>query len=81
VKCNGSGGGNGELNVFKGAACPTQVIMTLTLGTLCAALIDELRALFDDFYLFVIYQTCVAPEVMEIFSKKREEGPRVQEAH
>ena len=80
AKRNRSRGGKGKLNVFGGTAFQTQVIMTLTLGTPCDALIDELRALFNDFYLFVVYQTGLAPEVTEMFAKKREEDPRVQEA-
>ena len=80
VKRNRSRGGKGKLNVFGGTAFQTQVIMTLTLGTPCDTLIDELRALFNDFYLFVLYETGLAPEVVEMFAKKREEDPRVQEA-
>jgi hypothetical protein len=80
VKHNRSRGGKGKLNVFGGTAFQTQVIMTLTLGTPCDALIDDLRALFNDFYLFVSYQTGLALEVVEMFAKKREEDPRVQEA-
>src|SRR6266850_3806341 len=49
VKGNRSRGGEGKLNVLGGTALPAQVSMGLTFKTPCSAIIEELRALFNDF--------------------------------
>jgi hypothetical protein len=81
IKGNRSRGGRGKLNVFKGTELPTRVIMGLTFKTPCSALIDELRALFNDFYLHTTYQISSEPEVEEMYAQMIKEDPQVQEAH
>jgi hypothetical protein len=81
MKGNRSRGGRGKLHVFKDTELPNQVIMGLTFKTPCSALIDELRALFNDFYLHVSYEKPLEPEVEEMYAQRRKEDPRVQEAH
>jgi hypothetical protein len=81
MKGNRSRGGRGKLHVFKGTELPTRVILGLTFKTPCSALIDELRALFNDFYLHISYRKSSEPEVEEMYAQMMEEDPQVQEAH
>ena len=52
-----SRGGKGNLAVLGDAVLSTPIVMSLVFGTPCPFIIEELRALFHDFYLFVSYQT------------------------
>ena len=79
-KVGRSRGGKGKLAVLGGTELPTPIILSLTFRTPCSAMIEELRALFHDFYLFVSYQTGLEPEVVEMYEKLRETDPRVQVA-
>jgi hypothetical protein len=75
-----SRGGKGKLAVLGGIELSTPIILGLTFRTPCSALIEELRALFHDFYRFVSYRTSPEPKVVEMYQKLRETDPRVQEA-
>jgi len=79
-KVGRSRGGKGKLAVLGGIELPTPIILGLTFRTPCSAIIEELRALFHDFYRFVFYRTPPEPEVVEMYQKLRETDPRVQEA-
>jgi len=74
-----SRGGKGKLTVVRGAELSSEVVLSLTLGTPCSAIIEELRALFYDLYLFVSYRT-LEPTVAKMCEKRRESDPRVQQA-
>ena len=52
-----SRGGKGKLAVLGDAVLSTPIVMSLVFGTPCPLIIEELRALFHEFYLFVSYQT------------------------
>jgi len=80
VKRNRSRGGKGKLNVLRDAVLSTRTIMGLTFKTPCSAMIEDLRALFNNFYLFVDYREGLQPEVDAMYEEMREENPRVQEA-
>src|SRR6266850_3915382 len=80
VKRNRSRGGKGKLNVLGGKVLSSRTIMGLTFKTPCSAMIEDLRALFNDFYLFVDYWEGPRPEVDAMYEEMREENPRVQEA-
>ena len=54
--------------------------MSLVFGTPCPFIIEELRALFHDFYLFVSYQTGLELAVVEMYEKLRDTDPRIQVA-
>jgi hypothetical protein len=75
-----SRGGKGKLAVLEGSELSTQIVMSLAFKTPCFSIIEELRALFRDFYLFVSYQTGLEPEVVEMYEKMRETDSRIQEA-
>ena len=79
-KVGRSRGGKGKLAVLQGTELSTPIVMSLAFRTPCSSIIEELRALFHDFYLFVVYQTGLEPEVVEMYEKSRETDPRVQEA-
>ncbi|KAI0294369.1 hypothetical protein BC826DRAFT_1011940, partial [Russula brevipes] len=79
-KVGRSRGGRGKLAVLGGTEFPTQVILSLTFKTPCPAIIEELRALFNDLYRFVTYEVGLEPEVVEMYEKLRQEDPRVQQA-
>src|SRR5580693_197572 len=80
VKRNRSRGGKGKLNVLGGTELKRQVIMGLTYKTPCSAIIEELRALFNDFYLHVSYWKPPQPEVQAMYAKMMEDDPQVQKA-
>ena len=82
VRGNRSKGGDGKLSVFdsKGGALPTRVILGLTFGTPCSDIVDELRALFTDFYRFVDYDKGPNPKVEAMYEERREKDLLVQEA-
>src|SRR6266850_5813948 len=80
VKRNRSRGGKGKLNVLGGTELKRQVIMGLTYKTPCSAMTEELRALFNDFYLHVSYRKSPQPEVEAMYAKMMEEDPQVQRA-
>ena len=81
VKRNRSKGGQGKLDVLIGGTeLKPQVIMGLTFGTPCSAMIEELRALFNDFYLHVSYRKSPHPEVAAMYARMMEEDPQVQKA-
>ena len=75
-----SRGGKGKLAVLGGTELPTPIILGLTFRTPCSAIIEELRALFHDFYHHVFYLTTPQQEVIEIYQKLRETDPLVQDA-
>jgi hypothetical protein len=75
-----SRGGKGKLAVFGGTELPTPIILSLTSRTSCYAIIEELRALFHDFYRHVFHLTTPEPEVVEMYQKLRETVPLVQNA-
>jgi hypothetical protein len=80
VKGNRSRGGKGKLSVLGGTELKRRVIMGLTYKTPCSAMIEELRALFNDFYLHVSYQKSSQPEVEAMYAKMMDEDPQVQKA-
>src|SRR5579863_377760 len=80
VKGNRSRGGRGKLSTLKGTDLPTQVIMGLTFRTPCCAMIEELRSLFNNSYLYVTYEKAPEPEVAAMYAKMMEEDPKVEEA-
>ena len=79
-KVSRSRGGKGKLAVLGGTELPAPIIMSLTFRTPCSAIIEELRALFHDFYRFVSYRTAPEPEVVEMYQKLRETDPQVLDA-
>jgi hypothetical protein len=79
-KIGRSRGGKGKLAVLGGTELTTSTILNLTFRTPCSAILEELRALFHDFYCFVSYRAPTEPEVVERYQKLRETDPRVQEA-
>jgi hypothetical protein len=79
-KVDRSRGGKGKLAVLEGSELSTPIVMSLAFRTPCSSIIEELRTLFHDFYLFVFYQTGLEPEVLDMYEKMRETDPRVQEA-
>jgi hypothetical protein len=81
VEGNRSRGGKGKLSALQGSELPVEYIMSLTIGTPCYAIIEELRALFNDSYRSINYIKSLEPTVLEISAKRRKEDPRVQEAH
>jgi hypothetical protein len=81
VEGNRSRGGKGKLSVLKGGELPIENINSLTFGTPCHAIIEDLRALFNDSYRFINYIKGREPKVLENSAKRRKEDPRVQEAH
>ena len=79
-KVGHSRGGKGKLAVLGGAALSTPIVMSLAFRTPCSLIIEELRTLFHDFYLFVFYETGLEPKVVETYKTSRETDPRVQVA-
>jgi hypothetical protein len=79
-KVDRSRGGKGKLAVLQGSELSTQIVMSLAFRTPCPSIIEEFRALFNDFYRFVSYQTGLEPAVVEMYDKMRETDSRVQEA-
>jgi hypothetical protein len=48
--------------------------------TPCKEIIEELRALFRDFYLHIPTQETRDPEIVEAYTTRRDDDPRVQDA-
>jgi hypothetical protein len=79
-KVGRSRGGKGKLVVLGDKELSAPIVMSLVFGTPCSSIIEELQALFHDFYLFVFYQTGLEPKVVEMYKKLRETDSRVQVA-
>ena len=73
-------GGQGKSNVLRDAVLSTRTILDLTFRKPCSFVIEDLRAPFNDFYLFVDYWEGLKSEVDAMYEEMREENPRVQEA-